>query len=136
MDGKEEAQLTNGKWEVTGLEAVDEEKGLVYFNATEKTPVERHLYRVGLDGKGFTRITKQDGVHTIQFSPDASGFLDTYSNAMMHPQQSVSRADGSAAVVLNKNEVPELAKYHLSPQEFITVKTHDGMDLNAWVIKP
>jgi len=136
LDGKEIAQLTSGKWEVTALEAVDEAKGVVYFNATEKTPIERHLYRVGLDGKGFVRITKQDGVHAIHFSPDASGFVDTYSNAMTPPQQWLSRADGSGAIVMNKNDVAELANYHLSPLEFVTIKTHDGMDLNAWIIKP
>jgi len=141
LDGKEIAQLTSGKWEVSALEAVDEtvdkaKGGVVYFNATEKTPTERHLYRVGLDGKGFARITKQDGVHGIHFSPDASGFVDTYSNAMTPPQQWLSRADGSGVVTLNENKVAELANYHLSPLEFVTVKTHDGMDLNAWIIKP
>ena len=96
MDGKEIAQLTKGEWEVTGLESVDEAKGTVYFKATEKTATERHLYRVGLDGKGFARITKQDGVHTVQFSPDAGAFVDTYSNAMTPPQQWVSKADGNS----------------------------------------
>ena len=136
LDGKEERQLTRGEWEVTGLESVDEAKGMVYFNATEKSPMERHLYRVGLDGKGFARISKQDGVHTVQLSPDASAFVDTYSNAMTPPQQWISRVDGGAAIPLNENKVAELANYHLSPLEFITVKTHDGMDLNGWVIKP
>src|SRR5258705_2709019 len=57
LDGKEAAQLTQGNWEVTALEGVDEAKGIVYFNATEKTPIARHLYRVGLDVAGFARIT-------------------------------------------------------------------------------
>jgi dipeptidyl-peptidase-4 len=136
LDGKEIAQLTQGEWEVTGLESVDETKGMAYFKATEKTPIERHLYQVGLDGKGFARITKLDGVHAVQFSPDASAFVDTYSNAMTPPQQWVSKVDGSSKVMLNENKVAELADYHLSPVEFLKVKTHDGMDLNAWVIKP
>jgi dipeptidyl-peptidase 4 len=136
LDGKESTQLTKGDWEVTGLEGVDDAKGIVYFNATEKTPIERHLYRVGLDGKGFARITKQDGTHTIQFSPDAAAFVDAYSNAMTPPSQWVSRADGSTMVSLNDNNVAELADYRLSPVEFIKLKTHDGMELNAWMIKP
>src|SRR5205823_5510754 len=44
--------------------------------------------------------------------------------------------DGSEAMVLNENKVAELENYHLSPMEFVTVKSHDGMELNAWVIKP
>jgi dipeptidyl-peptidase-4 len=136
LDGKEEAQLTKGNWEVTALEGVDEANGIVYFNAAEKTPIERHLYRVGLDGTGFAQITKQDGVHTVQLSPEASAFVDTYSNALTPPQQLVSKIDGSAAIVLNENKVAELAEFKLSPPEFMKVKTHDGMDLNAWIIKP
>jgi dipeptidyl-peptidase-4 len=136
LDGKEIAQLTKGEWAVTGLEAVDEAKALIYFEAAEKTPLERHLYRVGLDGKGFARISKQEGVHTVQLSPDAAAYVDMYSNAMTPPQQFVSRADGSLLAMLNENKVAELADYHLSPVEFVKVKTHDGMDLNAWVIKP
>ncbi len=136
LDGKEIAQLTKGDWEVAGVQAVDEEKGIVYFNATEKTPLERHLYRVGQDGKNFERITKPDGVHAIQFSPDAAAFVDTYSNATTPQQQWVGKADGSAAIALNENSVAELAEYSLSPLEFIKVTTHDGMELNAWMIKP
>ena len=136
LDGKEIAQLTKGDWEVTGVQAVDEEKGMVFFNATEKTPLERHLYRVGLDGTGFTRVTKKDGMHGIQFSPDASAFVDTYSNSMTPQQQWISKVDGSDAIALNENKVAELAEYSLSPMEFLSVETHDGMKLNAWMIKP
>ena len=136
LDGNEIAQLTKGDWEVTGVEAVDEEKGIVFFDATEKTPLERHLYQVGLDGTGLARITEKDGMHASQFSPDAAAFVDTYSNAMTPPQQWISKVGGSAAILLNENKVAELAEYSLSPVEFLSVKTHDGMKLNAWIIKP
>src|SRR5882724_10869379 len=136
LDGKEQAQLTKGNWEVTALEGVDEAKGIAYFNATEKAPIERHFYRVGLDGTGFARITRQDGVHTVEISPDANAFVDSYSTAMTPPRQWVGKIDGGAPIALNENKVAQLAEYKLSPPEFFTVKTHDGMDLNAWIIKP
>src|SRR6266436_1821310 len=44
LDGKQLAQLTKGDWEISALEAVDESKGLIYFTATEKSALERHLY--------------------------------------------------------------------------------------------
>jgi dipeptidyl-peptidase 4 len=136
LDGNEQAQLTKGNWEVSELQGVDEANRIVYFTATEKTPTERHLYQVGLDGTGFAQITKQDGVHSVQLSPEASAFVDTYSHTMAPPQQWVSKMDGSAHIVLNENKVAELAGYKLSPPEFVKVKTPDGMDLNAWIIKP
>jgi len=44
LEGRQLAQITKGEWEVTGLDAVDETKGALYFTATEKSPLERHLY--------------------------------------------------------------------------------------------
>jgi dipeptidyl-peptidase-4 len=46
------------------------------------------------------------------------------------------RADGSRVAVINENKVAELADYHLSPMEFLTVKSRDGVLLNAMMIKP
>jgi len=136
LEGKQLAQLTKGEWEVTSLDAVDEAKGLVYFTATEKSPLERQLYRVALDGTGFARITKDAGTHAAVFSPNAAAFYDTYSNTEAPPRQDLYRADGSRMATINENKVAELADYHLSPMEFLTVKSHDGAQLNASIIKP
>ncbi|HEX4544924.1 MAG TPA: DPP IV N-terminal domain-containing protein [Candidatus Acidoferrum sp.] len=136
LDGKQLAQLTKGDWEVTGVDAVDEAKGLVYFTATEKSPLERHLYRVALDGSIFTRLTKEEGFHSGSYSPTASAFYDTYSNTAAPARQELCRADGSHIANINENKVAELADYHLTPLEFLTVKSHDGIQLNASMIKP
>ncbi len=136
LDGKQLAQLTQGDWEVSQVDGVDEAKGVVYFTATEKSPMERHLYRVGLDGSGFARITKEDGTHMVNLSPNANLYVDTYSNATTPPRQDLHRIDGTKAATLNENNVPELAQYHLSPVDFFAVKSHDGVSLNCFLIKP
>ena len=136
LDGQQLAQLTRGDWEISQVRAVDEAKGIVYFTATEKSPLERHLYRVSLDGSAFARITKEEGTHDVQFSPDHSFFLDTYSNAMTPPRQDLYRAGGARAATLNENKSQELAQYHLSPVEFFTAKSRDGVSLNCYMIKP
>jgi len=136
LDGKLLAQLTKGEWEVTSLNAVEESKGVVYFTATEKSPLERHLYRVGVDGSGFTRITKEEGTHDGVLAPNAATFYDTHSNTAAPPRQDLYRTDGSRIAVINENQVAELADYHLSPVEFLTVKSRDGVLLNASIIKP
>jgi hypothetical protein len=46
----------------------------------ESILVERHLYRVKLNGKGLERISEGDGVHAVEFSPGMNYYLDTYSN--------------------------------------------------------
>lgn len=136
LTGKQLAQITKGNWEVSHVESVDEPNGVVYVTAAEKSPLERHLYRVGVDGGGFARITRGDGTHRVDFSPDAGIFLDTYSNASTPPRQDVYRADGTKLATLNENKVAELAAYHLSPVEFFTIRSHDGILLNCSMIKP
>jgi dipeptidyl-peptidase-4 len=136
LDGKQLLQLTKGDWEVSTVEAVDESKGLIYFTATEKSPLERQLYRVALDGSGFARVTKDDGTHHVNIAPNYAALIDTHSNSMTPPRQDLLRADGSRITAINENKVAELAEYHLSPVEFLTVKSHDGMPLNAMMIKP
>jgi len=136
LEGKLLGQITKGEWEVTSLNAVEESKGVVYFTATEKSPLKRHLYRVGVDGSGFARITKEEGTHDAVLAPSAAAFYDTYSNTAAPPRQDLYRADGSRIAVINENQVTELADYRLSPVEFLTVKSRDGVLLNASIIKP
>ncbi len=136
LDGKQIAQLTKGDWEVSHVDGVDESKGVVLFTSSEKSPMERHLYRVGLDGAAFSRITKEDGTHIVNLSPTANFFLDMYSNALTPPRQDLYSADGTKVATLNENKVGELAQYHLSPVEFSTVKSGDGVSLNCFLIKP
>jgi dipeptidyl-peptidase-4 len=136
MDGKQLAQLTNGDWEVAAVQAVDEAKGIVYFTAMEKSPLERHLYRVGLDGSGFARITKEEGTHAVKFAPGAASYVDTYSTNLVPPRQDLMHADGTRAGIINENKVAALDELHLSPVEFLQVKSHDGIALNAMMIKP
>jgi dipeptidyl-peptidase-4 len=69
-------------------------------------------------------------------APGAATFSDTISSAGTPPRQVLRLADGSNLASVNENKVEELADYHLSPTEFLKVKAHDGMELNAWIIRP
>ncbi|MBI1750700.1 MAG: S9 family peptidase [Acidobacteria bacterium] len=135
MTGKLLKQLTSGEWEASGAR-VDEKSGTVYFSATEKSPIERHFYRVALDGTKMTRLTREDGSHGISMAPDAARYADTYSNVMTPPRQDLYRADGTKAMVINENKVSELAEYGLQPAEFLKVKGADGTERTAMMLKP
>ena len=136
LEGKELAQLTKGEWEVSAVNSLDEAKGLVYFTGTAKSPLERHLYRVSFDGSAISRITVHNGTHSVNMAPDCAAFVDTYSDVATPPRQDVARADGSLLRAMNENKVAELADYHLSTPQFLSVKAHDGTSLNAVMIKP
>ena len=137
LAGQQIAQLTKGDWEVSGLSGVDEDAQTVYFTATEKSPLERHLYRVAFDGSKFARVTQDAGTHGINMSPTARAYLDTHSDSAHPPQQDLySAVSGKKIAALNENKVSELSEYALSPVEFLQIKTHDKILLNAMMIKP
>jgi len=90
-----------------------------------------------LDGSGLSRVTKESGMHAVQFSPNSGFYTDTYSNTMTPPRQDLYRADGSKAAVVDENDQSaQLAEFHLSPVEFFAIQSHDGVSLNCSMIKP
>jgi len=136
ISGRQLIQLTKGNWEVTKLAGVDENLGLAYLAATEASPIERQLYRVNLDGSGFTRVTQEKGTHEAALSPAGGIFLDTWSNHASPPRQDLLRTDGTRITTLSDKLSEDPAVNQLGKIEFLTVRTHMGMDLNAWVMKP
>jgi dipeptidyl-peptidase-4 len=136
LSGRQLAQLTQGNWEVTSLAGTDESAGAVYFTATEAGALERQLYRVNLDGTGFTRITGEKGTHNLLLSPTGDVMVDTWSGHATPPRMELLRTDGSRIASLDAETAGGWAASQLGPIEFLTVKTHLGMDLNAWMMKP
>ncbi len=134
--GKQTKQITKGNWEVDKILKVDEIKGVVYFTATEKSPLERHLYKIKLDGTGFKRISNDEGTHSINFSPDCSVYIDTYSDAHTLPKIRLHRNDGKLIRIIEENIVTAFDEYKLSKREFFNFKTSDGVSLNGWMMKP
>ena len=55
------------------------------MRAMKKSSIERHLYRINLDGSELQRLSIKDGVHKVSFSPDGQFYLDTYSDIKTLP---------------------------------------------------
>jgi dipeptidyl-peptidase-4 len=136
MDGKLVRQLTQGRWDVERLNGVDESSGMVYFTAGIVSPLGREVYAVGLDGKGFKRLTKEDGSNSANFAPDFSVFLHTFTDVNTPSKVSLRKNDGTLVRVVDDGTIGALAEYAISPQTFFTFKTSDGLELNGWMIKP
>ncbi|MBN2030999.1 DPP IV N-terminal domain-containing protein [bacterium] len=129
-------QLTGGDWDVVELIHVDEKEEAVYFIGTEKSTIERHIYKTGLDGKGLQRLTKEEGWHEIDMSPDGQHYLDTYSNIMTPPRTTLHQSNGTPIKVIESGEIEALKEITLIEPEFFTITTNDDLELNAFMIKP
>ncbi len=134
--GQLQRQLTNGQWEVRSLYGVDEASGWVYFSASKDSPIADNVYRVRLSGGEVERLTKGDGNHSASFNSTFTQFVDTWSDINTPPQTRLYNADGSLVRVINENKVAALGEFKLGKPEFMKVKTRDGFEMEAVMIKP
>ena len=135
-DGKLVRPLTSGKWEIRTVYGVDEKNGLVYFAATKDSHIAENIYRVRLTGGEPERLTRGEGTHAAAFNRDFTYFTENYSDVMTPVQTRLYRADGTLERVLNENKSDVLPQYKLSKPEFLKVKTRDGFEMEAMMIKP
>lgn len=86
-------QLTSGDWEVSERDVwLDEPRGLVYFMGLKDTPLERHLYVVGLDRPmEVSRLTTMGCSHTVFMNEDRSLFVTVQSSLSQPPSSGVYR---------------------------------------------
>ncbi len=129
-------QITKGEFDVVKILTIDEKKKIIYFTSTEKSPLERHLYQVYFNGKGFKRVTQESGTHTINISPNFEYYIDTYSNANSIPKVILYSIDGKLIRTIENNDIPAFDEYKLSKKEFFKFRTSDNVELNGWIIKP
>jgi len=131
-------RVTPGGWDVLQVYGVDEKRQVLYFTGAIDGPLGRPLLAIGLDGKGLKRLSAEPGSHGIEFAPTFQLYVDTYSRAGVPPVQTLRRADGKVVRPLadNASLSAKVAGLGLSRPEFLTIKTADGVELNAWIIKP
>jgi dipeptidyl-peptidase-4 len=147
MDGKLANRMTKGNWSIQSsgggvfwlrqaVEAIDENDGRVYFTALEKSAIERHLYRINLDGTSMERLTREDGSHGITFSPDAKFYFDRYSNISTLPSLALHKNNGERVEVVAEPRPEKLAKFDVRYPEQFTIPARDGFPLPAELLKP
>ena len=138
LDGTLIRRLTDGEFPVLGVTSVDPEEGWVYFTAhAEERVYDTHLYRVGLDGKGFTRLTEATGQHAVAFSPSKQYFIDIHSTVARAPTTELRAADGRLIRTLYTADTDALADLRWSPPEEFIVKADDGeTELHGVMYKP
>jgi dipeptidyl-peptidase-4 len=148
-EGRLLRRLTAGDWSVDdfrgrAIKAVDEARRLLYFTATAKSPLERHLYKVSLDTEDPSKldlINREEGLHSIVMPPDGSFYVDTFNSIDQPPQVGLHASDGALITYLIENrlneqhpDAPYLADN--SVPEFGTLAAADGQQLHYRLFKP
>src|SRR5580658_6132961 len=139
-DGQLRAQVTSGNWAVRQILHVDERQRVVYFLASgliETDPYRRTVCRVGLDGTGFARVTRDDLDHVVTVPPDPAYFIDSASANDVEPVITVRGWDGQVRVELERADISGLVATGWSPPERFRVTAADGeTDIYGLLYRP
>ncbi len=136
LKGELETRLTRGDWEVDVCHGYDAESGFVYFSGDKADVKGRQLFRVQLDGSGLERITKQPGTHDVSLSADFRYFCDRFSSHALPPRLTLHTIDGALVRTLAEVDARIATEAGLIAPEFVQVKTRDGFEMEAMVVKP
>ena len=138
LKGKQVRQITKGNYDVTDFYGIDESNNTVYFASSERSPMQRDVYAVQLNGKNKKTLTNKIGTNSATFSTNYKYFINQYSNANSPYYFSLFDAKGNEVRMLkdNSNLNNSLAEYPFSQKEFFNFKTSESIDLNGWMMKP
>ncbi|HEX9081760.1 MAG TPA: DPP IV N-terminal domain-containing protein, partial [Holophagaceae bacterium] len=135
-DGNLIGALTTGTWDVRQLLGVDPAGRAVYFEGTARSPIDQDAYRVGLDGKGLTRLTERPGTHAVLFNPTFTAFVDTWSDIHTPPQSVLRAEDGRQLAELQANPAEAWKALAKGQITFQRVMTRDGVPMESLLVKP
>jgi dipeptidyl-peptidase 4 len=139
LTGKLIRQITTGNWEVADFYGIDEKSKTLYFTSMEMSNIERQLFSISLDGKMKKQLTTDKGMNSANFSKDFKYYILQNSTTSTPLKVSLHKAPtGQLVKVLEDNATlaKKLTEYNIAPKEFMTIKTSENIELNAWMIKP
>lgn len=129
-------QLTKGAWVVTDFMGVDESNKYAYYMSTERSALDRDLYKVEIANAKTTRLTEEEGVHIVTLNAASTSFIDHYSNVKTPRIIQLKTTNGKKIKELLKAPNP-LQEYQLGEMQISTIKAADGKtDLYTRIFKP
>ncbi|MFM9401025.1 S9 family peptidase [Myroides odoratimimus] len=138
-EGKLVNQITKGNWEVTDYYGIDTKSKKLYFQSVEEGSIYRGVYSIDLNGKNKKKLSEKLGTNRAIFSPNFEQFINVYSSSTVAPTYTLQQSKTGKVVkeILNNKELEsKLLDYNLPTKEFIQIPTVNGLQLNAWVMKP
>ena len=136
LQGRLEAQVTRGEWEVSAVASVDERAGLVYFVGNREGPATYQLYAVPLGGGEVRRISRLAGRHDPTFAPGSERYVDVHSSLERPPRAELFGAGGESVRVLAERDLSVFPDLDLTTAEMVTVPGSEGRQYQAQMVRP
>ncbi len=140
-DGADVKLVTEGGYDVIGIDRIDEADGWLYFSASPENPTQRYLFRVRLGGGAPERVTpaSEPGTHKYTIAPKTNLAIHSYSTISKVPVVELVRLPGHErvrALVDNAELAKRVGELKLGTKEFFRVDVGEGTELDGWMIKP
>jgi dipeptidyl-peptidase-4 len=137
LDGQLLRQVDKGDYEVSEVYGYDEKTGDVYFASHEDGATDQRVWVAHKNGKREC-LTPKAGWNSAIFSANFRYFIHTWSDCHTPTIYEVCSRNGKSlrTVVYNRELREKLGKYQLGKTELLTITTADGVELNAWMLKP
>jgi dipeptidyl-peptidase-4 len=109
-DGRRIRAITSGDYAVTGLNAVDERTGTVFFTASmrdgKEYPIEQQLFSVSLRRPGRpVEITPRGGWWSASVNRTGTAYVGNYSDPDTPPQSALYSIDGERLAWIEENRL-------------------------------
>ncbi|HNP23819.1 MAG TPA: prolyl oligopeptidase family serine peptidase [Panacibacter sp.] len=124
--------ITSGAYYINSIYSVDKKTKTIFFLASGKepgrNPYYQHLYKTGIDGKGFALLTPENANHDIAVSPGGKYFTDNFS-APDQPTRTVLRETTSGKIIkeLCKANIDDLMATGFHFTETFTATARDSV---------
>ena len=141
IDGGEPTQLTSGEFEVSDVR-LSSDKTKFYFNSSEGSPFERHLYSMARSGGARTRITAMPGNNQVDVSPDETMLADvrSYSNKptelYLVPNKPMDESAAAAIKPVTTSPIPEFFTNDWIDPRIVSFKARDGATVYGRMYMP
>ena len=140
-DGELLNRVTDGNdWQVTNVFAVNSEQERIYYESTEQSPLERHLYSIRFDGSDKVQYSSEPGRHSFSMGSNGRYFIDRWSNTETPTQVELWTTDNGGEMLeklVSNSEVTLFTEqFAYSPRELFSFTTSDGQNLDGYMIRP
>ena len=128
--------ITSGEWEVTSVVAMDDKN--IWYISTERSPLQRDFYRIGINGKNKKRLSTDEGTWRVSASAGCKYYISYYTNLSTPTVVTLHKGDGTPVRVLEDNAALKeyIASIDMPIKEFFTFTTPEGYTLNGYMTRP
>lgn len=135
-----EKLITSGNYDVLELKYIDEKNDYLYFLASPENATQKYLYKCRLkDGGKEMLVSPKElkGTHEYNFSGNGKYAMHRFSNHYTTPSMEILKMPEHKPINEKESIINRLSKLEEKTNiEFFKIKTSEGIEMDAWMIKP